>query len=367
MKTVIHIVGARPNFVKAAPIIAEMEKIDNIQNLVVHTGQHYDDKMSNVFFSELGISKPNYNLGVGSGSHATQTASIMIGCEQIFIECDPDFIIVYGDINSCLAAALVASKMGVPIAHVESGLRSYDRTMPEEINRVITDSISNVLFLTSFDAMANLHREGIDTNRCYVVGNTMIDSLVRLSEEFNRSKILSTLGLEKKTYALATFHRPSNVDTASGLEKIIDIFTEISALNTELKILFPIHPRTLNNIKKFNLLDRMNQVDGLLIEKPFGYLDFISSMKDSLFVITDSGGIQEETTFLNVPCLTYRQNTERPVTVELGTNVLVDSISGIVENIRSIMDGTYKRAKAIEHWDGEAAIRVTKILSEVLS
>ena len=367
MKTVIHIVGTRPNFVKAAPIIAEMERAGNIKNLVVHTGQHYDDKMSGIFFSELGISKPHYNLNIGGGSHAVQTAGIMVGCEQIFIECDPNFIVVYGDVNSCLAAALVASKMGIPIAHIESGLRSYDRTMPEEINRVITDSISTVLFLTSFDAMANLNREGVDTDCCYVVGNTMIDSLVRLSEEFDKSKILNTLSLEKKTYALATFHRPSNVDTAHGLEKIIDIFSEISKLNKELKIVFPVHPRTLNNIKKFNLFDRMNQIDNLLIEKPLGYLDFISSMRDSLFVLTDSGGIQEETTFLDVPCLTYRENTERPITVELGTNILVSSITDIVENIKSIMNGTYKRAKAIEYWDGKAATRVAKILNEVLS
>lgn len=367
MKTVIHIVGTRPNFVKAAPIIAEMERVGNIKNLVVHTGQHYDDKMSGIFFSELGISKPHYNLDIGGGSHAVQTAGIMIGCEQIFIECDPNLIVVYGDVNSCLAAALVASKMGIPIAHIESGLRSYDRTMPEEINRVITDSISTVLFLTSFDAMANLNREGVDIDCCYVVGNTMIDSLVRLSEEFDKSKILNTLSLEKKAYALATFHRPSNVDTAGGLEKIIDIFSEISKLNKKLKIVFPVHPRTLNNIKKFNLFDRMNQIDNLLIEKPLGYLDFISSMRDSLFVLTDSGGIQEETTFLNVPCLTYRENTERPVTVELGTNILVSSIADIKENIKSIMNGTYKRAKAIEYWDGKAATRVAKILNEVLS
>ena len=360
MKTVIHIIGARPNFIKASPVIREMNKLENINNLVLHTGQHYDKKMSEIFFDELNIPKPNYNLNAGGGSHAEQTADIMVGYEKYFIEKNPNLIIVYGDVNSCVAASLVASKMFIPIVHIESGLRSYDRKMPEEINRVITDSISDLLFVTSKDALENLKLEGVDLNKCHFVGNTMIDSLVRLEKDFDKSKILDDLSLQKKSYTLITLHRPSNVDNIDDLKYMMDSIVEISK---DITCVFPIHPRTENNLKHYNLYEKYKNINSLKMTKPFGYIDFMCLQKNSKFVITDSGGVQEESSYFNVPCLTVRDNTERPITCTKGTNELAGTdYRKLLTNVKNI---NFNRKSNIEMWDGNSAGRIIKKMGEI--
>ncbi len=366
MKTIIHIIGARPNFIKAAPLIREIDSqlgTWNVDNFVLHTGQHYDKNMSDIFFKELDIPKPDFNLNAGGGSHAQQTARIMVGCEEIFIKKKPDLIIVYGDINSCVAASLVASKMHIPIAHIESGLRSYDRKMPEEINRVITDSISDMLFLTSSDALLNLKTEGVDENKCHLVGNTMIDSLVRLNKIFDRSKILESLNLEKKSYALITLHRPSNVDSKMDLEKMMDALVMISF---QMECVLPIHPRTKNNLDKFNLYSKYSNNKRFNIIDPLGYIDFMNLQKNANIVITDSGGIQEESSFFGVPCLTVRDNTERPITITHGSNKLIGTnYADIVTHISSLK--MVDEPGNIELWDGNASKRIVKIIREKLN
>jgi UDP-N-acetylglucosamine 2-epimerase (non-hydrolysing) len=365
VKKIIHIVGARPNFIKAAPLIKRMNDLDII-NMVVHTGQHYDHNMSQQFFDELNIPKPDYNLGAGGGSHTTQTTNIMVGCERIFSEHKPNFVIVYGDINSCVAATLVASKMhleGLPkikIVHVESGLRSYDRNMPEEINRVLTDSVSDVLFVTCQDALENLKKEGINDGKCYLVGNTMIDSLVELSGKFDKSKILETLNLDKKSYVLITLHRPSNVDTKENLKKMMD---SLSLISDKMNCVFPIHPRTKNNLSKFGLYKKYDNKKFKIIN-PLGYVDFMCLQKNSKLIITDSGGIQEESSFFNVPCLTMRENTERPITCTNGTNELVGlDIDKLVERISNV---DLNKKSNIKLWDGKASNRIVKIMKGLL-
>lgn len=362
MKKIIHIVGARPNFIKAAPLIKEIDKL-NVTNLVLHTGQHYDENMSKVFFDELEIPKPNYNLNAGGGSHATQTAGIMIGCEKVFIDEKPDLVIVYGDVNSCVAASLVASKLHIPIAHVESGLRSYDRKMPEEINRVITDSISDLLFLTSSDALDNLKSEGVDWRKCHLVGNTMIDSLVSLNDKFDKSEILEYLELEKKSYALITLHRPSNVDTKEDLENMMDSLFMISNI---MPCVFPIHPRTENNLSRFGLYEKYMNNENFNIINPLGYVDFMNLQKNAKVVITDSGGVQEESSFFGVQCLTVRENTERPITIDEGTNKLIGTdyreIPIHVERMNYDEGFT-----GINMWDGNSSKRIVEILKEKLN
>tara|TARA_Y100000593_G_scaffold53909_1_gene100885 strand:- start:1204 stop:2295 length:1092 start_codon:yes stop_codon:yes gene_type:complete len=361
MKTIIHIIGARPNFIKASPLIKKMGKL-KVKNLVLHTGQHYDENMSKVFFDELEIPSPDYNLNAGGGSHAKQTANIMIGCEKYFLENNPDLVIVYGDVNSCVAASLVASKMGIKIAHIESGLRSYDRNMPEEINRVLTDSISDFLFLTSEDALDNLVKEGISADKCFLVGNTMIDSLVEFENKFDSSDILYQLDLEKSTYSLITLHRPSNVDNKDDLKFMMDSIIKVSE---NIKCVFPIHPRTKNNLQKFDLYDKYNSLNNLKIINPLGYIDFMSLQKNAKFIITDSGGIQEESSYFGVPCLTSRDNTERPITIENGTNKLIGTEYQNISNEVSNID--YDIFTNIHLWDGYSSDRIIKILKEKLN
>lgn len=360
MKKIIHVVGARPNFIKAAPLIKCMSE-SNIQNLVVHTGQHYDHNMSQQFFNELNIPKPNYNLNAGGGSHAQQTADIMVGCEDIFLKELPDYIIVYGDVNSCIAAALVAKKLHIRVIHIESGLRSFDKNMPEEINRIITDSISDILFVTCQDGVDNLLNEGIRKD-VYLVGNTMIDSLVEFQTKFNSSNILSKLGIQSKEYILSTLHRPSNVDNKDNLIELMDSMKSISKKNN---VVFPIHPRTKHNLQKYNLFDFYNKIDTLNIIDPLGYIDFMCLQKNAKLIITDSGGIQEESSFFNVPCLTVRDNTERPVTIHAGTNKLIGAdYKKILSEVNII---NYNQNSNINLWDGNTSKRIVSIINNILN
>tara|TARA_R110000851_G_scaffold307826_3_gene466525 strand:+ start:233 stop:1318 length:1086 start_codon:yes stop_codon:yes gene_type:complete len=360
MKKVIHIVGARPNFIKAAPLVKCMSK-SNIQNLVVHTGQHYDHNMSQQFFDELNIPKPDYNLGIGGGSHAKQTANIMIGCEEVFLKESPDCIIVYGDVNSCVAATLVAKKLHIRVIHIESGLRSFDMNMPEEVNRIITDSISDVLFVTCQDGIDNLLNEGI-TNAVHLVGNTMIDSLVEFQSKFDKSEILSSLDIQPKEYILSTLHRPSNVDDRDNLLELMDSMRSLSKDNN---VVFPIHPRTKNNLQKYKLFDLYNSIETLKIIEPLGYIDFMCLQKNAKLIITDSGGIQEESSFFNVPCLTVRDNTERPVTIKSGTNKLIGADYKNIPAEVNVMD--YNRNSDINLWDGNTSERIVSIIQEILN
>jgi len=359
MKTLIHIVGARPNFIKAAPLIHELNN-ESINNIIVHTGQHYDYNMSKTFFEELDIPEPNYHLGAGGGSHTTQTVNIMLGCERVFNELKPDCVIVYGDINSCMAACIVASKMHlegmdqISIVHVESGLRSGDRQMPEELNRIIADSLADILFITSEDASDNLQGKNY-----YFVGNTMIDSLIRMNNKIDESNIRQHLNLCNE-YALITMHRPSNVDTKKSLEKLMD---EIVRLSKHIQCVFPLHPRTQNRLSNFGIWKRYKKISNLRIIDPVGYLDFMCLQKNSKVVITDSGGIQEESSFFNVPCLTVRDNTERPVTIIEGSNKLIGtSYTNIVSEYKKINKNL--KQSNIQYWDGKASSRIVRILKK---
>jgi len=329
MIKVICVCGARPNFIKIAPIMRAFKKVGNFEGLLVHTGQHYDENMSRQFFDELSIPRPDINLEVGSGSHAVQTAEIMKRFEPIVLNFKPDYVLVVGDVNSTIACGLVAVKLGVKLIHVEAGLRSFDRTMPEEINRVLTDSISDLLFVTEQSGVDNLRNEGIDSKKVHFVGNVMIDTLMANREKAQKSDVLGRLGLSAKEYAVITLHRPSNVDDMDKFGQIIGAFAEIEK---EMKLVFPIHPRTKNNIKGSELERKVEGMDNLLLLEPVGYVDFLCLMSNPALVLTDSGGIQEETTILGVPCMTLRENTERPVTIEQGTNRLVLGWQGSGEN-----------------------------------
>ncbi|MBI4994745.1 UDP-N-acetylglucosamine 2-epimerase (non-hydrolyzing) [Candidatus Peregrinibacteria bacterium] len=356
---IIFVAGARPNFMKIAPMVAEAKKYNHFQNILVHTGQHYDKKMSCVFFDELKIPKPDINLGIGSGNHAQQTGKIMIKFDAVLEKLQPDLVIVVGDVNSTIACSLAAKKRGVKVAHVEAGLRSFDWTMPEEINRVLTDRISDFLFCTEKSAVENLKTEGISAKKIFFVGNVMIDTLLAQKRRAEKSKILQKLGLAGKKYALTTLHRPSNVDDKKMLKKIIKILGKISA---KMPVIFPIHPRTEKNLKKW----RIKSGSGIRLIKPVGYLDFLKLMTRASVVLTDSGGIQEETTILGVPCLTLRQNTERPVTVSEGTNKIVGaSEEKIVKYVSAILKNKsfFKYRKQPKLWDGRAAQRIIKIIT----
>lgn len=362
-KKIVNVVGARPNFMKIAPIMAEYKNYHEIESLLVHTGQHYDKKMSDLFFRQLGIPEPDINLEVGSASHAVQTARIMEAFEPVVLEHKPDIVLVVGDVNSTIACGLVAVKLGVRLVHVEAGLRSFDRTMPEEINRVLTDRISDLLFVTEQSAVDNLQNEGINSNKVYFVGNVMIDTLRANSEKAQRSDVLNRLELSEKGYAVVTLHRPSNVDETEKLGEIIAAFEEIQK---EMKLVFPIHPRTRNNIVGTELERRIESMDNLIVLDPMGYLDFLCLMSNAALVLTDSGGIQEETTILGVPCMTLRENTERPVTITEGTNRLVRvTCEDIVMNFREIKDGNWTLPKsAPKLWDGRSAHRIVEVLSK---
>lgn len=358
---VILVAGARPNFMKIAPIMAAMEKYNTTNGrffkpYLVHTGQHYDMEMSRIFFDELNIPAPNINLEVGSGSHARQTAAVMEAIEKVFVEQKPELVIVVGDINSTMAAAIAASKLCVPVAHVEAGLRSFDRTMPEEINRMVTDVLSDMLFTTDQVANENLAREGIDPEKVFFVGDVMIDTLYNNMKAINASDCPGRLGLKSREYAVLTLHRPSNVDDSNILRGVLKVLEDISK---RIKILFARHPRTKNRMEKFGF-----QGNGLTIVDPLGYIDFMRLVKDSRFVITDSGGMQEESTVLGKPCLTLRYNTERPITLEKGTNVLVgNDPERIKEAASAVLDGKGKTNEIPELWDGHAAVRIVDVLA----
>jgi UDP-N-acetylglucosamine 2-epimerase (non-hydrolysing) len=335
---------------KAAPLLRVLQS-RGVQQILVHTGQHYSANMSDVFFTQLAIPAPDVNLCVGSGSHASQTAEVMVRLEPVLLHEKPDLVVVYGDVNSTAAAALVCSKIGLPVAHVEAGLRSFDRTMPEEINRLITDQISDLLFTPSVDADVNLQREGIPVDKIHQVGNVMIDSLLQL---LPASKQCAKNGFPER-YTLVTLHRPSNVDNDNVLKDILEALLEI---NTELQVVFPVHPRTRQRIAEFGI-----NASALHLIEPIPYIEFLSLQSKATAVITDSGGIQEESTFLNVPCLTVRDNTERPITITMGTNVLVgNDMRKLREELTKVLQGRAKTGKIPPLWDGHAADRIADVL-----
>jgi UDP-N-acetylglucosamine 2-epimerase (non-hydrolysing) len=357
---ILNVVGARPNLMKMAPIVAEMARQPAIEQRLLHTGQHYDENMSEVFFRELGLPQPDIYLGVGSGSHAWQTAQIMIAFEKICQDYRPELVVLVGDVNSTLACSITAAKLWLPVAHVEAGLRSFDRRMPEEINRIVTDALSDLLFTTSRDGGENLLHEGIAPARIHFVGNVMIDTLLRHRSQAASSDVLNRLGLPARGYALLTLHRPSNVDDREVLAGIV---SALQTLQAQHPLVFPIHPRTKKNLESFGLLDRMAAMPGLILTEPLGYLDFLCLMDHARLVLTDSGGIQEETTILGVPCLTLRSNTERPVTVTQGTNqVIGSSPERIIAASLGILEGRGKEGQVPELWDGHAAERIVQAI-----
>jgi len=348
---------------KMAPLYGYL-KSKNLPLILVHTGQHYDKNMSTVFFDELGMPKPDIYLGVGSGSHAKQTAQIMVDFEEICEENKPSMVVVAGDVNSTIACALVSSKMNIPVAHVEAGLRSFDMGMPEEINRILTDRISNLLFTPSLDANQNLMNEGVNENSIKLVGNIMIDSLLNNMEISKKSRIHNELNIVKGEYATITLHRPSNVDFKGVFSGIIEAF---EIIGKEIPIIFPAHPRTSNMITKFGFEDRVNQIPNFQMIKPQGYLDFLALIKHSKAVLTDSGGLQEETTALGIPCITIRENTERPITVTEGTNTIVGSkTKNIVKEWDNISKNKGKKGNVPELWDGKTAERIGRCIIEYL-
>jgi len=359
---IINVVGARPNFMKIAPIMREMKKYQQLEPILLHTGQHYDDDMSKVFFEELQIPRPDIYLDIRSGTHAEQTAKVMVAFEKVVGEQKPDLVLVVGDVNSTVACTLVATKLWVPVAHVEAGLRSFDRKMPEEINRVVTDAISDFLFTTERNAEGNLTREGIPKEKIHFVGNVMIDTLLYSREVAKKSDIISDLGLEPQGYSVLTLHRPSNVDDKEVFKEILDA---LSVICEQIPIVFPAHPRTQARIESFGLQNRIDAMEKLVVTKPLGYLDFVSLFSNSRFVLTDSGGLQEETTALGIPCLTLRENTERPITISEGTNLLVGSDKEkIISESKNILEGRGKSGRIPELWDGRASQRIVKIIAE---
>jgi UDP-N-acetylglucosamine 2-epimerase (non-hydrolysing) len=360
---VFLVAGARPNFMKIAPIIDEMKKFPNdFSPVFIHTGQHYDNKMSRSFLEDLELPEPNEYLGVGSASHAAQTAKIMLAFEKVMIEQKPGIVVVAGDVNSTLACALVASKMNIPIAHVEAGLRSFDRTMPEETNRVLTDQISDYLFTTCREANDNLKKEGISHKKIHFVGNVMINSLMNYIQKAHNSNILKRLGIKEKKYCLLTLHRPSNVDQKETFQQILSALNQIQQ---NIKIIFPAHPRTLKMIESLGLKIQIENMNNLILLKPLGYLDFLKLQEKAKFVITDSGGIQEESTFLGVPCLTVRENTERPITITQGTNTLVGLNSKrLTRESLKILNGNGKKGEIPELWDNKVAQRIVGVLKK---
>lgn len=360
-KVVLHVVGARPNFPKAAPVIRAIGG-SGIRQLLVHTGQHYDDQMSEAFFRDLHLPRPDINLGVGSGSHAHQTAEIMVGMEEVLLTHMPDLVIVYGDVNSTVASSLVAAKLHIPIAHVEAGLRSFDREMPEEVNRILTDQLADLLFTTSPEARVHLLREGVDQEKIHFVGNTMIDTLVTSRSQFNSALVGERLGLPPN-YLVATLHRPSNVDDADSASKLVGLLSEAAA---RFPVVMPLHPRGRAHLQSAGLFEdaRIHVLD------PLGYVEFMSIVAGARAVITDSGGVQEETTFMDVPCLTIRTTTERPITITHGSNRLVTPAT-LIKELDLALSGQRSHAQVDTTgpplWDGHAAERIAAIVSAWLS
>ncbi|MHA8084793.1 non-hydrolyzing UDP-N-acetylglucosamine 2-epimerase [Aquirufa antheringensis] len=398
---VIQVVGARPNFMKVAPLHRAIQKLAGWTSKIVHTGQHFDAKMSDVFFTQLELPTPDFFLGIGGGSHTEVTAKIMVAFEKIVEAEKPDLIIVVGDVTSTLACTLVAIKMGIKVAHVEAGLRSFDRTMPEELNRILTDSVADYLFVTEESGLQHLKNEGVADERVFFSGNVMIDSLVRYQEKAKTTTILEDLGLATSDsrlstadsglltadsrlstadsrlltpdsrlstadYIVMTMHRPANVDTKEGLESILELI-ELSSKDT--KIIFPIHPRTRAHMEKFGLAERLDQAQNLIMTEPLGYLEFIQLMSNATAILTDSGGIQEETTYLGVPCLTFRDSTERPITVTLGTNQLLSDLDPkkTYAALQEILAGKVKKGSIPPLWDGKAAERIAAQLAEIFA
>ena len=367
MLKVINVVGARPNFMKVAPIVAAMKKRPGkFLPLVVHTGQHYDSAMSDSFFRDLELPEPDTHLGVGSASHAAQTAAIMERFEPVVLREKPEWVLVVGDVNSTIACALVCVKLGVKVAHVEAGLRSRDRSMPEEINRLLTDQIADLLFTPSHDADENLVAEGIPRERIRLVGNVMIDSLQRNLRNAQELHTREQLGLSGVDYALLTLHRPSNVDLRESFERILAALEVIAA---KLPIVFPVHPRTKKTIAELGLSARVASIKDLRTVEPLGYLDFLNLSSRARLVLTDSGGIQEETTALGIPCLTLRENTERPITVEMGTNVVVGTdTTKIISAANAALNGSAKKPlRQPPLWDGQTSERILNALEEFAS
>ncbi|MGQ0732815.1 MAG: non-hydrolyzing UDP-N-acetylglucosamine 2-epimerase [Acidobacteriota bacterium] len=359
---IVSVAGARPNFMKIAPIAAELNRVpDLFHSTIVHTGQHYDDRLSQVFFEELGIPRPDMNLNVGSGSHAQQTAAIMAAFEPALIQSRADLVLVVGDVNSTIACALVAVKLGVPVAHVEAGLRSFDRTMPEEINRLLTDQISDLLFTTDAAAEENLLREGVARSKIHFVGNVMIDTLLMHRDRARALDVPSRFGVRPKEYALLTLHRPSNVDDPVVFERIA---AAIEAICRDGPVIFPVHPRTRPVAERSDTAQRLVGHGRLRLVDPLGYVEFVGLMEESRAVLTDSGGVQEETTILGIPCLTMRDNTERPITLTQGTNTLVGTDPQRILAAWQSATSSPRRAARPPLWDGKAAVRIVEILAQ---
>ena len=372
MKKIILVAGARPNFMKIAPLMHAFEKSKVFEPILVHTGQHYDVKMSGRFFEELNIPQPHINLEVGSASHAVQTARIMEGIEKVCEDEKPDYVLVVGDVNSTAACTLVAAKLGIKTIHYEAGLRSRDRSMPEEINRLVTDAISDYFVTTSKDADDNLKKEGIPSDKIYMLGNLMFDTLVANMEKAQKTALNLPLvnydrnislnrDFQSGSYGVMTFHRPNNVDEKESLEKLVRIWCSVSE---RIPLIFPIHPRTYKNIQKFGLENRIASYKHLFLIEPLGYLEFIHLVSNSKFVVTDSGGIQEETTYMNLPCLTVRPTTERPVTVWEGSNKLI-GVDDILSEVERILSGNGKQGKIPMYWDGKTAERMVEMMEKI--
>lgn len=356
----LHVVGARPNFMKVAPVWAALAPRPGVSQRLVHTGQHYDANMSDIFFAQLGLPEPDANLGVGSGSHAVQTAQIMTGFEALALEKRPDLVLVYGDVNSTVAAALVCAKLLIPVAHVEAGLRSFDRAMPEEINRLLTDQIADLLFTPSADGDANLRREGVAEHKIHCVGNVMIDTLARLlplaSQRWREPALQPWRG---RRFVLVTLHRPSNVDEPAML---VAIMAALDNISRTFPVLFPVHPRTRRRLQEIGWAPNSPE---LYFSDPLSYLDFLALQQTAAAVVTDSGGVQEESTFLGIPCLTVRANTERPITVEIGTNILIgQDMARLEREIEAIARGQAKTGAVPPLWDGRAGERIADIITQ---
>jgi UDP-N-acetylglucosamine 2-epimerase (non-hydrolysing) len=361
-KKILIVVGTRPNFIKVTQFPSVIKQHSGLECKIIHTGQHFDDAMSSVFFRQFNL-QPDIFLNISHSTPVSQMAEIMTGLEKTVNEYKPDLIIVPGDVNSTLAGALVANKMNIPLAHLESGLRSYDRTMPEEFNRVLTDSMSDYFFITEQSGYDNLLKEGMGKDSMHFVGNTMIDTMVAFSKEIEQSNVFSEFALEPKKFVLMTIHRPSNVDTEEGLVKLISL---ISYVTKKYKVMFPVHPRTVKNLEKYGLYEGIKNNASLIFSPPLDYFSFQKLIREACFILTDSGGIQEESTFLQVPCLTLRANTERPVTVRLGSNELIPfDISVIQQKIESIEKGTFKKGSVPPMWDGKATERIVEIISRI--
>jgi UDP-N-acetylglucosamine 2-epimerase (non-hydrolysing) len=359
---IVHVVGARPNFVKIAPIMSALSDHAEVEQSLIHTGQHYDPEMSQIFFDDLGLPAPDFRLGIRSHLHGAQTGQMMIELEKVFLDLLPECVVVVGDVDSTMAAALVAAKLHIACAHVEAGLRSFDRSMPEEVNRVVTDRVADLLLTPSADADANLLAEGVPQSSIHRVGNVMIDTLLMNLERARRRPILERFGLSPQAYALATVHRRSNVDDQGVLGQILDA---LDWIQQRIPIVLPLHPRTRRRLEEFSLIRRANAMANLKLSGPLGYLDFLCLTASSKLVMTDSGGLQEETTALGIPCLTLRTRTERPSTVSVGTNVVVGADP---EKIRAaaddVLEGRRKVGSIPELWDGRASQRVARVLTE---